>query len=328
MCEALVILGPTASGKSALSLKVAQVFNAEIISLDSALIYQGMDIGTAKPTPQELAICPHHLIDICDPKDSYSAAQFRQDCIRLVSEIQSRGRMPIICGGTMMYYKALVDGLSPLPETDETVRSQVLQMAEEKGWPCIHAMLETIDPVLHKKLAPNDKQRVSRAMEVYLMTGKPMSSFFSDPKDECPFSRMEVVLLPQGNDRSKLREVIRQRFMQMLEQGLVAEVKALKERGDLNKDLPSMRSVGYRQVLDYLDGETSYEEMIELSVIATARLAKHQMTWLRGGLKDPQESDGKVVRYNLEIEDAGKWDKLQQWLMASDFKRYLKQPQP
>lgn len=324
MCEALVILGPTASGKSALSLQVAQKYDAEIISLDSALIYKGMDIGTAKPTVEERAICPHHLIDICDPKDTYSAAAFRQDCIRLVEDIKARGKLPVICGGTMMYYKALVDGLSPLPETDEKVRAQVLELAEKYGWPHVHAMLETIDPVQFKKLAPNDKQRVGRAMEVYLMTGKPMSSFFSTPKDECPFSRMEVVLLPHGSDRTKLRYLIRKRFEQMLEQGLIDEVKALKECGDLNPDLPSMRSVGYRQVLEYLEGKTTYEEMVELSVIATARLAKHQMTWLRGGLKDPQESNGKVVRYSLEIEDSDKWSKLEQWLDNSTFKKFKK----
>lgn len=324
MCEALVILGPTASGKSALSLQVAQAYNAEIISLDSALIYKGMDIGTAKPSLQERSICPHHLIDICDPKEVYSAANFRNDCIRLVQQIQARGRMPVICGGTMMYYKALVDGLSPLPETDDKVRAQVSQMAEERGWPCIHAMLKDIDPVLYKKLAPNDKQRVSRAMEVFLMTGKAMSSFFSDPKDECPFSRLEVVLLPKDNDRSELRKVIRQRFEQMLSQGLLDEVRALQQRGDLHKDLPSMRSVGYRQVLEFLNGECSYEDMIERSVIATARLAKHQMTWLRGGLRDPNESDGKVQRYNLEIEDQDKWSKLQHLLSNSPLHKYLK----
>lgn len=324
MCEALVILGPTASGKSALSLQVAQAYNAEIISLDSALIYKGMDIGTAKPSLEERAICPHHLIDICDPKEVYSAANFRNDCIRLVEQIQARGRMPVICGGTMMYYKALVDGLSPLPETDDKVRAQVSQMAEERGWPCIHAMLKDIDPVLYKKLAPNDKQRVSRAMEVFLMTGRAMSSFFSDPKDECPFSRLEIVLLPKDNDRSELRKVIRQRFEQMLEQGLLDEVRALQQRGDLHKDLPSMRSVGYRQVLEFLNGECSYEDMIERSVIATARLAKHQMTWLRGGLRDPSESDGKVQRYNLEIEDQDKWSKLQLLLSNSPLQKYLK----
>lgn len=324
MCEALVILGPTASGKSALSLQVAQAYHAEIISLDSALIYKGMDIGTAKPSLEERAICPHHLIDICDPKEVYSAANFRNDCIRLVEQIQARGRMPVICGGTMMYYKALVDGLSPLPETDDKVRAQVSQMAEERGWPCIHAMLKDIDPVLYKKLAPNDKQRVSRAMEVFLMTGRAMSSFFSDPKDECPFSRLEIVLLPKDNDRSELRKVIRQRFEQMLEQGLLDEVRALQQRGDLHKDLPSMRSVGYRQVLEFLNGECSYEDMIERSVIATARLAKHQMTWLRGGLRDPCESDGKVQRYNLEIEDQDKWSKLQLLLSNSPLQKYLK----
>lgn len=224
----------------------------------------------------------------------------------------------------MMYYKALVDGLSPVPATDEKVRAQVSKMAEEKGWPAIHAMLETIDPVLFKKLEPNDKQRVSRAMEVYLMTGRPMSSYFADQGDECPFSRLEIVLLPKDNDRTELRKVIRKRFEQMLQQGLIDEVERLKQRGDLHKDMPSMRSVGYRQVLEYLNGECTYEQMIEQSVIATARLAKHQMTWLRGGLKDPKDSQGKVQRHYLEIEDPHKWNKLRDLLDHSSFTQYRK----
>lgn len=292
MCEALVILGPTASGKSALSLLLAQEFNAEIISLDSALIYKGMDVGTAKPTPQELSICPHHLIDIISPQESYSAANFRQDCIRLVQEIRARGALPIICGGTMMYYKALVDGLSPLPESTPEVRAQVQALAEAEGYPAVHARLEQIDPVLYKKLAPNDKQRVARAYEVYLLTGRAMSSFFAEKKDQCPFTRLELVLLPQDNDRTHLRELIRQRFVAMLEHGLIEETKALLSLG-LDDNSPAMRSVGYRQVAMYLRGEVSYEEMVELGVIATARLAKHQMTWLRGGLKDTKDAAEK-----------------------------------
>lgn len=300
MCEAVVILGPTASGKSALSLELARHYRIEIISLDSALIYRDMDIGTAKPSPQEQAVCPHHLIDICDPAESYSAAAFRADCIRLVSEIRARGRLPVICGGTMMYYKALVDGLSPLPETDPEVRAQVNAMAVEKGWPTLHAMLKDIDPDTYARLAPLDKQRIARALEVYYMTGRAMSSFFSQPKEGCPFTRLEAVLLPGSNDRSELRVQIRKRFEQMLEQGLIAEVQALMDRGDLSDDMPSLRAVGYRQVMMYLRHEVSYEEMIELAVIATARLAKHQMTWLRGGLKNEPE----VTRIQLAIEES------------------------
>lgn len=279
-----MILGPTASGKSALSLQLAQLLHAEIISLDSALVYRGMDVGTAKPSKEELAICPHHLIDICDPSESYSAANFRRDCIRLVGEIRARGALPIICGGTMMYYKALVDGLSSLPETTAEVRAQVQAMADAEGWPQVHARLEQIDPPLYRKLAPRDKQRVARALEVYLMTGRPMSSYFAEKKDQCPFSRLELVLLPQNPDRTHLRELIRQRFLAMLEHGLLEETQALLDQG-IDDQAPAMRAVGYRQVAMYLRGEVSYEQMVELGVIATARLAKHQMTWLRGGLK-------------------------------------------
>lgn len=283
MNGALVILGPTASGKTSLALKIAAKYKAEIISLDSALIYKGMDIGTAKPSAAELSSVPHHLIDIIDPRESYSAAQFREDCTRLVGEIQQRGAMPIICGGTMMYYKALVDGLSPLPKTDADVRDSIAREAAEVGWPAMHKRLECIDPALYKKLSPNDKQRVSRALEVFAMTGRPMSSFYENKGDQCPFLRREIILLPE-EDRQKLRVVIRQRFMQMLDNGFIDEVRRLHDRGDLSLDLPSMRCVGYRQVWEYLEGRYHKEEMIELAVIATARLAKHQMTWLRGGL--------------------------------------------
>lgn len=303
MCEALVILGPTASGKSALGLALTKFYRMEIISLDSALVYRGMDIGSAKPTKDELSLCPHHLIDICDPAQSYSAANFRSDCIRLVQEIRARGNLPVICGGTMMYYKALVDGLSPVPESTQEVRAKVQAIADEHGWPYVHSLLKDIDAPSYQRLDPNDKQRVARALEVYYLTGRAMSSYFDVPKEGCPFSRLEVVLLPQDNDRTKLREIIRQRFMLMLEQGLIDEVKKLYERHDLNDFMPAMRSVGYRQVLMYLKGEVSYEEMIELAVIATARLAKHQMTWLRGGLKDNDETQRLIVNIEQSAQD-------------------------
>lgn len=298
MCEALVILGPTASGKSALSLQLAQILKVEIISLDSALVYRGMDVGTAKPSKEELAICPHHLIDICDPSEGYSAANFRRDCIRLVSEIRMRGFLPIICGGTMMYYKALVDGLSSLPESTAKVRAQVQAMADAEGWPKMHERLKQIDPPLYSKLASRDKQRVARALEVYLMTGRPMSSYFVQSKEQCPFSRLELVLLPQNSDRTNLRKLIFQRFIAMLEHGLIEETKALLDQG-IDDQSPAMRAVGYRQVAMYLRGEVSYEQMVELGVIATARLAKHQMTWLRGGLKNPAKFSTDKVHVTL-----------------------------
>ncbi len=296
--RALVVLGPTATGKTSLALELSKFMSIEIISLDSALVYRGMDIGTAKPDQEELAMCPHHLVNIRDPAQSYSAADFRSDCIKLVKEICKRNALPVICGGTMMYYKALCDGLSPLPRTDPKVRESIASEALSSGWAAMHEKLKEIDPPLYEKLAPNDRQRVSRALEVYAMTGKPLSSFYGKKGESCPFMRAEAVLLPE-NDRSKLRVQIRERFMLMLERGLINEVASLRDRGDLNINTSSMRAVGYRQVWEYLDGRVSYEQMIENAVIATARLAKHQMTWLRGGLSD----DGCVRRLILRPSD-------------------------
>ncbi len=312
--KALVILGPTASGKTSLALKLAQFYKIEIISLDSALIYKGMDIGTAKPTPEEQRICPHHLIDICDPATSYSAADFRSDCIRLVSEICERGSIPVICGGTMMYYKALVDGLSPLPKTEPEVRQRIAAEALKVGWPAMHEKLKSIDPLSYEKLSPNDRQRVSRALEIYESTGKAMSSFFSVKQEECPFDRVEFILLPEGDDRSALRELIRSRFSEMVRHGLIDEVRALKERGDLNLEMPSMRCVGYRQVWEHLDGAYDEKEMIERCVIATAHLAKHQMTWLRGSLSKDEKA---LYKERLLIGDRENLFKIRNYMERS-----------
>ncbi|MGN1281868.1 MAG: tRNA (adenosine(37)-N6)-dimethylallyltransferase MiaA [Succinivibrio sp.] len=300
MNKAVVILGPTASGKSSLSLSLAKYRKIEIISLDSALIYRGMDIGSAKPLKEELQSVPHHLIDICDPSESYSAASFRQDCIRLVDEICSRGAIPVICGGTMMYYKALVEGLSPLPSTDPAVRESIAAEAQLKGWPYMHEKLREIDRASFEKLNPNDRQRVSRALEVYAMTGRAMSSFFDEEKQRCPFERVEFILLPETDDRTELRSIIRSRFLKMLDDGFVNEVEALVRRGDLSLDMPSMRSVGYRQIYEYLKGEYDYQTMIEKSVVATSKLAKHQMTWLRGSLSKDNDA---AQRIRLTIGD-------------------------
>ncbi len=299
--KALVILGPTASGKTSLALNLAKFLKIEIISLDSALIYRDMDIGTAKPTKAELNSVPHHLIDICDPAQSYSAANFREDCIRLVEEISNRGALPVICGGTMMYYKALVDGLSPLPQTDPEVRQRIAQEALTLGWPKMHERLKEVDPVSYEKLNPNDKQRVSRALEIYEMTGRAMSSFFDKKTDSCPFDRVEFVLLPENDDREELRKLIRKRFEIMVDNGLIDEVAKLKARGDLNLEMPSMRCVGYRQVWEYLEGKYDKAEMIEQCVIATAHLAKHQMTWLRGSLSKDQNY---LLKKRLNIGDS------------------------
>lgn len=286
MTEAVVILGPTASGKSALALQLARTLPCEIISMDSAQIYRGMDIGTAKPTAAELAEIPHHLISIRDPAESYSAAEFRSDCLLLVKEISARGALPLICGGTMMYYQALCSGLSPLPRTTPEIRARVAALAEQEGWEALHERLRSVDPPLYRRLSPRDRQRISRALEVYLLSGRPMSAFLERHGDACPFRRLEFVLMPPA-DRRELRLQIRKRFLRMLGEGLEDEVRRLKARGDLNLSLPSMRCVGYRQVWTWLDGGCSREEMTELAVIATARLAKHQMTWLRGALSRP-----------------------------------------
>ncbi len=283
--RALVLLGPTASGKTNLVLNLAKKLPLEVISLDSAMVYKGMDIGTSKPSKEELAACPHHLIDICDPKESFSAAQFREEAVRLVNEISSRDILPVICGGTMMYYKALTEGLSPLPKTDPDIRREVALIGEQKGWPYLHDTLKDIDPDSYIRLDANDKQRISRAVEVYRMTGKPISQIIRQGKKAaCPFPYLEAVIMPH-KDRKQLKEIIRRRFLAMLDQGLVLEVTALRQRGDLGFDMPAIRSVGYRQVWEYLDGLYGYDEMVQKAVIATARLAKHQMTWLRGGLK-------------------------------------------
>ncbi|WP_295365571.1 tRNA (adenosine(37)-N6)-dimethylallyltransferase MiaA [uncultured Succinivibrio sp.] len=314
--KALVILGPTASGKTSLALNLARHLKIEIISLDSALIYKGMDIGTAKPTMAELNSVPHHLIDICDPAQSYSAANFREDCIRLVDEISARGALPVICGGTMMYYKSLVDGLSPLPQTDPKVREKIAQEALALGWPKMHERLKVVDPVSYAKLNPNDKQRVSRALEIYEMTGRAMSSFFDTKTDSCPFDRLEFILLPENDDREELRKLIRKRFEIMVDNGLINEVSILKARGDLNLDMPSMRCVGYRQVWEYLDGKYDRDEMIEQCVIATAHLAKHQMTWLRGSLSKDQNY---LLKKRLNIGDPKNLELVLDALRSSGF---------
>jgi len=314
--KALVILGPTASGKTSLALNLARHLKIEIISLDSALIYKGMDIGTAKPTMAELNSVPHHLIDICDPAQSYSAANFREDCIRLVDEISARGALPVICGGTMMYYKSLVDGLSPLPQTDPKVREKIAKEASVYGWPKMHERLKEVDPVSFSKLNPNDKQRVSRALEIYEMTGRAMSSFFDTKTDSCPFDRLEFILLPENDDREELRKLIRKRFEIMVENGLIDEVSILKARGDLNLEMPSMRCVGYRQVWEYLDGKYDREEMIEQCVIATAHLAKHQMTWLRGSLSKDQNY---LLKKRLNIGDPKNLELVLDALRSSGF---------
>ncbi|MCH8619373.1 tRNA (adenosine(37)-N6)-dimethylallyltransferase MiaA [Undibacterium sp. TS12] len=276
----IAIMGPTASGKTAAALEIARHYPAEIISVDSALVYRDMNIGTAKPTAEELAAVPHHLIDIIDPAESYSVAQFRKDTQRLVTDIQSRGKLPLLVGGTMMYFKALMDGLDDLPGADPAIRAELDAEAARIGVPGLHARLATLDPETAARLKPQDSQRIQRALEIIALTGQPMSALLAkQEKTAVPFTMHAISLEP--SDRSVLHQRIALRFDIMLRHGFIDEVKALKQRPDLHANLPSIRCVGYRQAWDYLDGITNLAEMRELGIIATRQLAKRQMTWLR-----------------------------------------------
>jgi tRNA dimethylallyltransferase len=281
---AVAIMGPTASGKTAAALAIAREIPSEIISVDSALVYREMDIGTAKPTAEELAAAPHHLIDIIDPLDAYSVMQFRNDTLRLVAEISARGRLPLLVGGTMMYFKGLTDGLDDLPTADAGVRAALDEEATRIGWPGMHAKLRALDPITADRLAPNDAQRINRALEIIELTGQPMSSLLARrAKPELPFELVSFALEP--SDRAVLHKRIALRFDQMLgdsdDEGIVAEVARLRARGDLSPNLPSMRCVGYRQSWDYLDGKIDRAGLRETGIIATRQLAKRQLTWLR-----------------------------------------------
>ena len=272
-------MGPTASGKSALAATLAGHFPVEIISVDSAQIYRGMDIGTAKPSVAERRSVPHHLIDIVDPTGSYSAAQFRSDAVRLISEIAARGRIPLLVGGTMLYFKALREGLSELPESDAGVRARIDAEAAVCGWPAMHAELAKIDAPTAARLKPSDAQRIQRALEIYRVTGKPMSQLLGQTKSALPFRLLELALVP--SDRAELHRRIEFRFDAMLEHGLVEELRALRERYALRPGLPSMRCVGYRQVWQHLEGEFGRGELRDRGISATRQLAKRQLTWLR-----------------------------------------------
>jgi tRNA dimethylallyltransferase len=277
------LLGPTASGKTAAALALAARRPVEIISVDSALVYREMDIGTAKPTAEERAVAPHHLIDVVDPTDAYSAAQFRADTLRLTGEIHARGRLPLLVGGTMLYYKALTQGLNDLPAADPDVRATLDADAAREGWPAMHARLAEVDPVTAARLAPNDSQRIQRALEVFLLTGQAMSALLAAParpRDEAAAWRFVPIAL-EPSDRGVLHARIEKRFDAMLAGGFVDEVVKLRERGDLQPEMPSMRCVGYRQVWEYLDGAVDYPTMRDKGVFATRQLCKRQLTWLR-----------------------------------------------
>lgn len=277
---AIFLMGPTASGKTALAVELVQRFPMEIISVDSALIYKGMDIGSAKPDAETLAKAPHRLIDFLDPSESYSAADFREDALKAMAEITAQGKIPLLVGGTMLYFKVLKEGIAKLPAADETIRAQLLLEAQEKGWPALHRELEQVDPESAARLNPNDAQRLQRALEVYRATGRSLTQWHKQQKTETfPYDVVNIAVSP--TDRAVLHDRIAQRFHEMLTQGFYDEVKALYNRGDLNPNMPSMRAVGYRQMWDCLDGKISYAEMEERGIIATRQLAKRQITWLR-----------------------------------------------
>ncbi len=305
---AIFLMGPTASGKTDLAMALCDHLPCEIISVDSAMIYRGMDIGTAKPTAEELARAPHRLIDICDPAETYSAADFRRDALAAMAEISAAGRVPLLVGGTMMYFKALLHGMSGLPSASPTVRVALEQEAEERGWEALHEELRRSDPVAAERIHPNNRQRLMRALEVLRLTGKPISEFWkaetgageqptaaaqggdiedytyftrwqADETSLLPYTVVQLAMMPP--ERRVLHERIRLRFLKMLDAGFLEEVRALMLREDLHPDLPSMRCVGYRQAWSYLSGEDDYETFVGKGVAATRQLAKRQLTWLR-----------------------------------------------
>jgi len=275
----LCLTGPTAAGKSAAVAALARRWPIEIINVDSATIYRGMDIGTAKPSAQERAEIPHHLLDICDPAHSYSAAHFCRDTLSLIKAIRARGRSPVLCGGTMLYYKALREGLDDLPQANAAIRAQLEDEAARLGWPALHAQLARVDPASAARLAPQDSQRIGRALEIYRASGTPMSALLGRRSHTPALATITISLEP--SDRAALHARIATRYQGMLEQGLLAEVQALHARQDLHAQLPSMRCVGYRQLWAHLDGAVGYDAAVEQAIAATRQLAKRQLTWLR-----------------------------------------------
>ncbi len=272
-------MGPTASGKTALAVSLVERFPLEIISVDSALVYRGMNIGTAKPDAAILARAPHHLLDIRDPTEVYSAAAFCDDARRLMADIVARGKVPLLVGGTMLYFRALLRGLDDLPRADAALRKQLEAEAAARGWPALHAELAAVDPVTAARLAPNDSQRIGRALEIFRLTGKPMSAQLDRAQSELPYRVLQLALIP--SDRAVLHQRIAARFDAMLAEGLLEEVKTLRLSYALTPDLPSMRAVGYRQAWACLDGEIDSKELREQGIAATRQLAKRQLTWLR-----------------------------------------------
>jgi tRNA dimethylallyltransferase len=278
----VLLMGPTAAGKTDLALELVTDFPVEIISVDSAMIYRGLDIGTGKPSAATLARVPHHLVDILNPSERYSAGQFVRDVQRLVAEIRGRQRVPLLVGGTMLYFKALTQGIADLPEADASVRAELDERASRVGWPTLHAELGSVDPAAAAKILPNDGQRIQRALEVYLLTGRPLSELQAERVGQTPtWPVLSLVWSP--TDRAILYDRIGVRFMQMMEHGFLDEVRRLFERKELSRDLPALRAVGYRQLLAYFDGACELEEAVRRGIVATRHLARRQLIWLRAG---------------------------------------------
>ena len=295
---AIFLMGPTASGKTDLAIQLRQQLPVEVISVDSALLYRGMDIGTAKPSKAELALAPHRLIDICDPAESYSAANFRTDALREMQEISAQGKIPLLVGGTMLYYKALLEGLSPLPSADEKVRSEIEAKAALIGWGGLHQELSKIDPISAQRINPNDSQRINRALEVFYLTGKTLTELTAQKGEALPYNILQFAIAPEQREVLHLR--IEQRFHKMIELGFQQEVEKLYRRPDLNENLPSIRCVGYRLMWEYLRGDYDHDEMVFRGICATRQLAKRQITWLRGWTSPIQWLDSLQPAQALE----------------------------
>ena len=282
---AIFLMGPTAAGKTDLALDLARVLPCELISVDSALIYRDMDIGTAKPDKATLEAFPHHLVDIRDPSEAYSAAEFRHDALRLMADITARGRIPLLVGGTMLYFKTLLDGLADMPAADAEVRAELERQGREQGWEALHRDLQAVDPQSAQRIHPNDPQRLVRALEVYRVSGVSISEWHlrqnsRSQEERFPYTVAQLAVAPA--ERQVLHQRIAKRFDLMLEQGFIAEVERLHRRGDLHAQMPSIRAVGYRQAWEYLDGHCDAAQMRERGIAATRQLAKRQFTWLRG----------------------------------------------
>ncbi len=291
---AICVMGPTAAGKTDLAIALHKQLGCELISVDSALVFRGMDIGTAKPSAAELQVAPHRLIDIIEPTEAYSAARFRKEALAEMDKISIAGSIPLLVGGTMLYFRALENGLADLPESDPKIRAQLDAQAAELGWAAMHQRLSEVDPASALRIHPNDPQRIQRALEVYQISGQTMTELHAAAQDQqLPYRLIKLTVAPE--DRSVLHQRIEMRFKQMLENGFIDEVKALRARGDLSLNMPSMRAVGYRQVWEYLDGQYDYEEMVFKGVVATRQFAKRQFTWLR--------ADKEAVWFESETKD-------------------------